>query len=63
MLDARPGAAAQSQAAYAEFLADLLGHEVAVRRDHYLIIRTRLAHLPFHRTLERSGFAFQPSTD
>jgi DNA replication protein DnaC len=63
VLDARLEAAAQKEVAYAEFLADLLSREVAVRRERYLITRTRLAHLPFRRTLEQFDFGFQPSVD
>ncbi len=63
VLGSRLEAAAQKEGAYAEFLADLLSREVAVRRERYLITRTRLAHLPFHRTLEQFDFAFQPSLD
>lgn len=63
VLDSRLEAAAQQQLPYAEFLADLLGREVAIRRERYLVTRTRLAHLPFHRTLEQFDFAFQPSID
>ena len=63
VLESRLEAAAQKELAYAEFLADLLGREVAVRRERYLITRTRLAHLPFHRTLEQFDFGFQPSID
>ena len=44
-------------------LAELLGAEVAARRERYLTTRTRLAHLPFQRTLEQFDFAFQPSID
>ena len=43
--------------------AELLGAEVAARRERYLTTRTRLAHLPFQRTLEQFDFAFQPSID
>ncbi len=63
MLDARLAAAAQPELPDAEFLADLLSREVAVRRERYLVTRTRLAHLPFHRTLEQFDFGFQPSID
>jgi DNA replication protein DnaC len=63
VLDARLEAAAQREVPYAEFLADLLSREVAVRRERYLVTRTRLAHLPFHRTLEQFDFGFQPSID
>jgi DNA replication protein DnaC len=62
-LEGRLEAAAQKDLPYAEFLADLLGREVAVRRERYLVTRTRLAHLPFRRTLEQFDFAFQPSLD
>ena len=54
-------AAASKQLPYPEMLAELLGVEVAARRERYLTTRTRLAHLPFQRTLEQ--FAFQPSID
>jgi DNA replication protein DnaC len=63
VLEARLEAASKQNLAYADFLADLLGAEAAARRQRYLVTRTRLAHLPFHRTLEEFDFAFQPSID
>ena len=33
------------------------------RRERYLSAQTRMAHLPFHRTLEQFDFDFQPSID
>jgi DNA replication protein DnaC len=63
VLDGRLEAAAQHQLPYADFLADLLGVEAAVRRERYLLARTRLAHLPFQRTLAQFDFSFQPSID
>ena len=33
------------------------------RRERYLSAQTRMAHLPFHRTLEQFDFGFQPSID
>ncbi len=63
VLDSRLEAAAHRQLAYADFLADLLGFEAAARRERYLQTRTRLAHLPYHRTLEQFDFGFQPSVD
>ncbi len=63
VLDSRLDAATQKQLSYPEVLADLLGIEAAARRDRYLTTRTRLAHLPFHRTLEQFDFGFQPSVD
>ena len=43
--------------------AQLLGVEVAARRERYLATRTKVAHLPFQRTLDSFDFAFQPSID
>ena len=53
----------RSSCPYADFLADLLSTETAARRERYLRTRTRLAHLPFQRTLEQFDFRFQPSID
>lgn len=63
VLDSRLDNAASKQLAYAEFLADLLGMEAAVRRERYLTTRIRLAHFPYTRTLEQFDFNFQPSID
>lgn len=63
ILDGRLDAAAKKQIPYADFLADLLRFEVGARRERYLRTRTRLAHLPFQRTLEQFEFRFQPSID
>jgi len=63
VLDSHLETAAHRQQTYAEFLADLLGVEVAARRERYLRTRTRVAHLPFLRTLEPCDFSFQPSMD
>ena len=56
-------AAANKQMPYADMLAELLGLEVSARRERYLTTRTKLAHLPFQRTLEQFDFSFQPSID
>jgi len=63
MLDGRLEAAAKRNLVYAEFLVELLGVETQARRERYLRTRTRLAHLPFQRTLEQFEFSFQPSID
>ena len=63
VLENRLDDAARRQLPYPEMLADLLGVEVSARREHYLTTRTRLAHLPFRRTLEEFDFGFQPSID
>ena len=62
-LDNALDAAAGKQLTYPEMLADLLGVEVNARRERYLTTRTKLAHLPFQRTLEQFDFPFQPSVD
>ena len=63
ILDNTLDAAASRELPYPEMLAELLGAEVAARRERYLTTCTRLAHLPFQRTLEQFDFAFQPSID
>ena len=62
-LDNTLDAAAGKQLTYPEMLAELLGVEVTARRERYLTTRTKLAHLPFQRSLEQFNFAFQPSVD
>ena len=63
VLDSRMDDAAGKQLPYPEMLVDLLGTEVSARRERYLTTRTRMAKLPFHRTLEEFDFSFQPSID
>ena len=63
ILDNTLDAVANRQLTYPEMLEQLLGAEVAARRERYLSTRTKLAHLPFQRTLHQFDFAFQPSID
>lgn len=63
ILDSRLEAASQKDLTYADFLTDLLDTELAARRERYITARTRLAHLPFHKTLDQFDFSFQPSID
>jgi len=63
VLDSRLEDAAARQLTYLDFLDDLLQAELAVRRERYLKARIRLAHLPFHKTLDQFDFSFQPSVD
>lgn len=63
LLDARLESATKHDATYVDFLNSLLEAELAVRKQRYLKARTRLAHLPFHKTLEQFDFSFQPSVD
>jgi DNA replication protein DnaC len=63
VLDSRLEAAGKKELPYADFLADLLGIEVAARRERYLRTRICMAHFPYQRTLEQFDFSFQPSID
>ncbi|MDP2856463.1 MAG: IS21-like element helper ATPase IstB [Bacillota bacterium] len=63
LLQSRLEAAAHNNATYPEFLWDLVEAETAARRERYLKARTRLAHLPFYKTLDQFDFSFQPSID
>ena len=62
-LDNSLDTAAGKQLTYPEMPTDLPGVEVTARRERYLSTRTKLAHLPFQRTLDQFDFAFQPSID
>ena len=62
-LDNSLDAAATKKLTYPEMLTELLCVEVAARKERYMSTRTKLAHLPFHRTLEQFDFSFQPSID
>ena len=63
ILDNTLAAAASKQLTYPEMLEQLLGVEVSARKERYLATKTKMAHLPFQRTLDQFDFAFQPSID
>ncbi|CAM3617447.1 ATP-binding protein [Hydrogenibacillus schlegelii] len=63
VLESRLEAAATQEMTDADSLADLQDAELAVRRERSLKARIRLAHLPFHKTLDPFDFAFQSSID
>ena len=54
ILDNTLDVAPNKQLTYPEILEQLLGAEVAARRERYLSTRTNMAHLPFQRTLDCS---------
>lgn len=62
LLEGRLEAAAAKEVPYVDFLTDLLD-ALLIRRERYLKAKTRLAHLPFHKTLAEFDFSFQPSVD
>jgi DNA replication protein DnaC len=44
-------------------LARLLDEELSAREQRRLSVTTKMAHFPFHKTLEQFDFAFQPSVE
>lgn len=46
---------------YLDFLDHLLDEEVSARHERDVIMKTKLAHFPFQKTLDQFDFAFQPS--
>lgn len=48
---------------YLSFVQTLLDYERAQRWQRNLEVRTKLAHLPYRKTLEEFDFSFQPSID
>lgn len=63
LLEAHLERAAQQQPSYAEWLGALLEDEVQARRQRHLSTRMKLAHLPYHKSLEQFDFSFQKSID
>lgn len=55
--------ASQQERPYAEFLQDLLCCELSARAARQLLMRTRLAKLPYSKNLESFDFSFQPSIE
>ena len=55
--------AAKEEPSYADFLLDVLTAEKEFRTNRILQTRTRMASLPYIKTLAQFDFAFQPSVD
>lgn len=55
--------AAKHNISYLEFLDKLLQEELAAKSERYIRTKTRMAHLPFHKTMEQFDFEFQTSID
>jgi DNA replication protein DnaC len=60
-LDALAEQAAKDNWTYLDFLDHLLESELSARYEHDVIMKTKLAHFPFIKTLDQFDFAFQPS--
>lgn len=55
--------AATKESSYTEFLSALVDGELAARKERSITMRTRLAGLPYIKTIEDFDFSFQPSID
>ena len=55
--------ATRGQTSYLEFLDEPLGEETRGRDERNVVIRTRLARLPYHKTMADFDYSFQPSID
>ncbi|MCB0073250.1 MAG: IS21-like element helper ATPase IstB [Caldilineaceae bacterium] len=60
-VDAVAAEAAKEEWTYLAFLDNLLDLEVSSRYARDVAMKTKLAHLPFAKTLDQFDFAFQPS--
>lgn len=62
-LDHLSAHAAREEWTYVQFLDALLAEEQAARSGRDVVMKTKLAHLPFSKTLEQFDFAAQPSVN
>ena len=55
--------ATEENKSYVEFLDELLNEEQTARYERNVLIKTRLARLPYHKTMADFDYSFQPSVD
>jgi DNA replication protein DnaC len=55
--------ASKHNISYLEFLDKLLQEELVAKHERFIKVKTRLAHLPYRKTLEEFDFHFQTSID
>lgn len=55
--------AAKHNISYLEFLDKLLQEEIITKRERFVRMKTRMARLPYHKTLDQFDFNFQPSIE
>ncbi|MEB3104071.1 IS21-like element helper ATPase IstB [Ferviditalea candida] len=48
---------------YLEFLDKLLQEELTAKHDRFIKMKTRMAHLPYRKTMDQYDFTFQPSIE
>jgi DNA replication protein DnaC len=62
-LEGRLQKATEEQISYLSFLGDLLDGELTMRQQRHLEMHTRVARLPYRKTLAEFDFSFQPGID
>ncbi len=55
--------ATRENKSYLEFLDELISEEQSARYERNVAIKTRLARLPYHKTMADFDYSFQPSVD
>ncbi len=55
--------ATRGEVSYLEFLDELLAEETRARYERNVVVKTRLARLPYHKTMADFDYSFQPSID
>jgi DNA replication protein DnaC len=55
--------ATRGEVSYLEFLDELLQEETRARDERNVLVKTRLARLPYHKTMAGFDYSFQPSID
>lgn len=55
--------ATRGEVSYLEFLDELLSEETRARYERNVVVKTRLARLPYHKTMADFDYSFQPSID
>ncbi|XID96225.1 ATP-binding protein [Paenibacillaceae bacterium WGS1546] len=55
--------AARDNIPYVAFLDKLLQEELTAKTERFIKMKTRMAHLPYRKTLQEFDFAFQPSIE
>ena len=55
--------ASRGESCYLDFLDQLLQEEQGARYERNVAVKTKLAHLPYHKTMADFDYGFQPSVD
>lgn len=63
VLDRACEEASRGEVSYLDFLDQLLQEEQGARYERTVAMKTKLAHLPYHKTMADFDYGFQPSVD